>query len=201
MDDNTDPCPTLCPLNKVPSFKICGTTEKCLQTKPARHLSLVQKLLVCFYNPVLHVRLCLGCVEKKYCVLLREVLQLFVSWLWLHLRSRHGFHRRTGRKDRSEIITAFAFSFFFFSSFVCCCLLCFSKYLLNSRHYALLCSFFASADVLCCVASRATNWTRLYFKLEHFFFFFLENGVPSIHLLHPFSPGLTTVAGVEWSFR
>lgn len=79
MDDNTDPCPTSCPLNKVPSFKICGTTEKLFANKARAAPSLVQKPLVCFYNPVLHVRLCLGCVEKKYCVLLRDVLQLFVS--------------------------------------------------------------------------------------------------------------------------
>lgn len=164
---------------KFPRSKFVAQRKNVCKQSP-HGTFLVQKLLVCFYNPVLHFWLCLGCVEKKYCVCCVKFCKLFVSWLWLHLRSdsrrQHRFHRRTGRKGRSEIITAFAF---FFSPFVCCCLLCFSKYSLNSRHYALLCSFFASADVLYCVASKATNWTHLYFKLEHFFFFFLERS--SIH--------------------
>lgn len=86
---------------------------------------LVQKLLVCFYNPVLHVWLCLGCVEKKYCVCCVKFCKLFVSWLWFHLRSdsrrQHRFHRRTGGKGRSEIITAFAFFFSPPSCVVVCC--------------------------------------------------------------------------------
>lgn len=85
--------------------------------------------------------------------------------------------------------------------------------------------FFPSCVVVCC-AFQSTCWTvvttpccvpslpllmfytvllqklqtELICTLNWSIFFFLENGVPSIHLLHPFSPRLT-VAGVEWSFR
>lgn len=100
---------------KFPRSKFVAQRKNVCKQSP-HGTFLVQKLLVCFYNPVLHVWLCLGCVEKKYCVCCVKFCKLFVSWLWLHLRSdsrrQHRFHRRTGRKGRSEIITAFAFFFF-----------------------------------------------------------------------------------------
>lgn len=125
MDDNTDPCPTLCPFNKVPSFKICGTTEKCLQTKPARHLPS-------YKNPWCAFITLYSTSDSAWVVWKRNTAfccVTFCSCLFPDCgftcapdsRRQHGFHRRTGRKDRSEIITAFAFFFFFPSCVVVCC--------------------------------------------------------------------------------